>query len=345
MSAPQIDFNSTAEGASLTDWERPSSDVSNSAAQSAIADSILDGDNIIGSHADPNWFEQTEDSFENDEPMGYETSPEQEQREPVDLDELGQRLADEHEHNEILNQAEASLHQQENQPAPELTPQQIAANIQQLDEKAEQLGLKDVTSAAQLAYDLTVPFSAAPNSIDSTGLGSTMAKTLLSAVNIYKESGGNISNLGPIHPVAAERFTSDLMRSFGIDTRMAPVDSQAIAQTILGGTLAVIATVDQYGWDTPIERLNNAENAQFFADRLFQALGAGPADRGTALHLADAFAKYVVNGLQQLRRVDAQQREQRPARRQTTQSRRARSWNEDIFGDPEVLERLRMERL
>ena len=189
MSAPQIEFNSTAEGASLTNWERASSDVENSVAQESIADSIL-GDNVIGDHRNPNWFESVEDSFENDEPLDYETSAEQER---PDLDELAQRLAAEHQHNETLNMAEASLHSQDNQPQAPATAQQVYAGIEQLDHATEASGLKSPEQWQPMVGALTASFGADPASCDGQRLGSALGKCLQSAADIFIARNGDIA--------------------------------------------------------------------------------------------------------------------------------------------------------
>src|SRR5215472_15686792 len=293
MSAPQIEFNSTAEGASLTNWERPSSDVSNSVAQESIADTIL-GDNVIGQHADPNWFERTEDSFEDDEPREDMADAESEQ-EPVDLDELGQRLADEHEHNEILNQAEASLRQQEAQHQVPATAQQVYAGIEQLDHATEASGLKEPEQWQPIVEALTSSFGADPSCCDGPRLGSALGKCLQSAADLFIQRNGDVTGLGPIHPISAREFASDVLGAFGGDASEA--DAQGFSQLMLGATLSLLQTAEELGPYATVDRMVNPANAQAFVDALFGTLGAGQnADPATAMHLARNYAAYVLQG-------------------------------------------------
>jgi len=343
MSTPSIEIRSeaVADAVSMADWSKPASSIENSASQQALADSLLDAP-IIGDHRNPNWLEQTEDSFENDEPLDYESSPEQEQPEPADLDELGQRLRDEYDHNQLLNEAEAHLNAQQNQPQAPATAQQVYAGIEQLDHATEASGLKEPGQWQPMVEALTSSFGADPSCCDGPRLGSALGKCLQSAADLFIQRNGDLTGLGPIHPISAREFASEVLGAFGGDASEA--DAQGFSQVMLGATLSLLQTAEELGPYATVDRMVNPANAQAFVDALFGTLGAGQiADPATAMHLARNYAAYVLQGSNRISASNQRQPRQQSASRQV--QRQAHSWNEDVFGDPEVMERLRLERL
>jgi hypothetical protein len=346
-----IDINSpsVADAASLANFDRPSSDISNASFQSALQESLVaEGESVPLSSIDIDGTadERVQEEWPNEQADFAEQSADDSEQEPANQN-LTEQYEEMVEENEILDAAEQSLQEQENQPPHELTPAELNAGIQQLGERAEQLGMNDAASAQQLAYELTAPFGAAPNTIDSQVLGSVMSKTVLSALDIYTANGGNLEGLGAIPPAAAQAFTSDLLSAMHVDPRMASVDSNALASLVLGATLNVVDTVNRYGLDARVEQFNAPEVAEFFVSNLYRVFGVdAPVNRAEALHIADSFAKYVQSGLRQASaRIGPQQRTQQQRTPRRSSARRTFESNNDIFGDTEVLERIRMERL
>lgn len=331
MSGIGVEFQSAsvADAASMADWDKPASDISNAEFQDRLADSLLDPEGArpmseLYEHFDDVADERMQEEWANGEQVdfaeGAEGTEETEQS-VLEADATGQEFADDEEFNKVLDHGEDWLREQENAQQPEareLTPAEINAGIEQLGQAVEQLGLNDPAAAQQLAYDLTAPFSAAPNSIDADGLGSTMSKVVLSALQIHEAQDGN-SNLGPILPQAAQAFTAEFLAAFGIDPRMMEVDSQRFAGVVLVGTLNFLDAVANYGPRAGLEQLNGPAGAEWFARELNACFGINaPMARETALHLADAGGRYILSLLGKL--PQAAERQEQPARR--AQSRR-----------------------
>jgi hypothetical protein len=291
------------------------SDIRNAPLQQALENSLTDSDaNVIGDHRSNEWFEGVEESFED------EQAPEEVEAEPEQRDYSAEREAfrAQQEKDQILDEAEASLREQE-QPV-ELTPAQISEGISQLGQAVEQLGLNDAPAAQQLAYDLTAPFGGAEG-VNPALLGDVMSKTVLSALQVHEAQADN-PQLGPIHPAAAQAFTSDFLRAFGVDARMANVDSQHFAGTVLVGTLNLLDAVKQYGPNAAVEKLNSPAGAEWLMTNINKAFGINaPVDRATALHIADAGARYVLSLLGKLPR----QAEQGPTRQTRRTARNSQS--------------------
>ena len=339
-----IDINSpaVADATSLADFSKPSSDVTNSSFQDALADSLVaEGESVplssidIDSAADSRMSEEWESGFDDEpaEPEQYANSEQDDEQraEPPEFDD---------EHNAILDDAEQYLAQQQAEANRPLTPAELNAGIQQLGERADQLGMNDQTAAQTLAYNLSVPFGAAPNTIDSQALGSVMSKTVLSALDIYTANGGNLEGLGGIPPAAAQAFTSDLLSAMHVDPRMASVDSNALASLVLGATLNVVDTVNRYGLDARVENFNDPRVAEFFVSNLYRAFGVdAPVNRAEALHIADSFAKYVMSGLRQASARQVQPQPQRSGKRQAaSRSGKVLPWNSnrDVFDEEAI---------
>lgn len=321
----------------------------NTLTEDAVADSLVDPegavplssinfDGVADERMAEEWPNEQADFVES------EGEPEEQKSEPRQAQPVQSVLNDE-ELDELIAQRSQPESQEQSQPQEyrEPTPAEVNEGVQRLGQEAERLGLNDQASAQQLAYDLSVPFGAAPGAIDHQALGSTMSKAVLSAVSIYESLNGDITQpLPPIPLASAQAFTGDLLRAFNVDPRTVQVDAQGLASLALGATLNIINTVEEHGIDAGLDRINDPQIAEFFANRLNQLFGINqPADRATALHIADSFAKYVLGGLRKLPRADDEQQPQQQPRRQRAHV----ETNEELFNDPEILRKIRMERL
>src|SRR6202030_88595 len=132
---------------------------------------------------------------------------------------------------EFVQEQEAPPQEQEwqQEPVHEPTAQEIQAGIQQLDQMVEDLGLNDPAETAIFASALGA------DPANSAALGSVMAKTTLSALQVWEQSGGDLSTVGAIPREAAMAFTGDLLRALGVDPRMAEVNPEQLAGVVLGG--------------------------------------------------------------------------------------------------------------
>lgn len=284
------------------------SDITQAVEQEAIADSILSAP-VVGSWKDAGLAEAGEASEQEHDPQTWR-DPGQEILSQFEEGQQPQEQARQAEQGQ--EQGEAQPEQVQAPPA-ELTPQQIEQGIEQLGQVVEQYQLNDQSAAQTLAYELTAPFGGDPGSVDAQSLGGTMAKVVVSAANIFENAAGNFEHLPPISPVAAQAFTSDFLRSFGLDPRTTQVDPQRFSNLMLGGTLSFISAVNTYGLNARMDRLNVPEAAEWFAKELHACFGdERPVTREYALHICDAGGKYILGILQKLQQL---QPAQQPSRR------------------------------
>ena len=223
----------------------------------------------------------------------------------------------------------------------EVTPQAVQAGIQELEQQVNDLGLNDPAEASLLANSLGV------DSANSGALGSVLAKTTLSALNVLQECQGDFSKIPPISREAARAFSNEFMRAVGADPRMSQADPQQLTSVVLHGALSFLQAVNTYGLNASLDTLNTPEASEFFANALFQCFGSGErADRQYSLAISDAAGRYM---LSVLRRLDgAQQSQPRQARqsqsrqsqgrratpaRQKSSGRVAMRTNTDLFDD------------
>jgi hypothetical protein len=310
----------------------PASDPRNSATKSAIEDSLLGDDNIVGDHRDSNWFESVENGFENDEPMDYETQEPVAEAEPEEAEYDLEQL-------EPVTSEELQELQPEQQSAQEMrepTASEVTAGLEQLNQDVERLGLNDEGAAQQLAYQLSAPFGTSPETVDTKALGSTLSKMALSAAEEWDRIGGDFQALRPISTQAAQVFTSDFLGSFGVDARLSQVDPVQFTRLMFGGALNFISAVNQHGLNAPMERLNDPQTAEWFVSELNKCFGINqPVDRQTALHIVDASGRYMLGVLQKLvsQHGGRQQSDARPSRARTSQRRSRFQTNQDLFDD------------
>ena len=254
------------------------------------------------------------------------------------MDHPGQEILAEFDQRSEQRAPQAEERQAEQSPA-ELTPQQVQEGVEQLSQAVEHYQLNDAGAAQQLAYDLTAANGGDPGSVDAGALGSTMAKAVLSACQIFDDYAGNPQNLPTVSREAAQHFTGDFLRSFGMDPRTTQVDAQRFSNLVLSGTLNFISAAKAQGLNATMDRLNSAEAAEWFANELHQCFGqTGPVSREYALHLADAGGKYILGILQKLQQLQpAQSNNRRAASGSSRQARGGRrsaarfQSNNDIF--------------
>jgi hypothetical protein len=199
------------------------------------------------------------------------------------------------------NQNQAQPGAEEQQQAPEPTPEQVQEGIAALDATIEQHGLNDAPSAREFATDFCSAFGTDiyKSGVDVQTLGSTMAKTALSAVNFYEQTGGDLSNLPEIPEASARAFTHDLLTGLGFDPRSVQVNEQMLANTAFRGALNFFDTYTQYGGKiTDMAKLNAPESAQMFLSSWLQAFGINrQPGREESLKFADACGKYFLSFL------------------------------------------------
>lgn len=188
--------------------------------------------------------------------------------------------------------------QEQQQPA-ELTMEQVHAGIQELDATVQQHGLNDPQSAREFAADFCSAFGTDPykSGMDVETLGSTMAKTTLSAMRVYEQIGGDLSKLSEIPAASAKAFTHDLLTGMGLDPRALNVDDRLLADTVMRGAISFIDTYQRYGGKvTDMSKLNDPSSAEAVFGGFLRAFGIDrPVDRATALKFADAGGKYILS--------------------------------------------------
>jgi hypothetical protein len=181
--------------------------------------------------------------------------------------------------------------------------------------------------------------------VNVEALGSTMAKTVLSAANVYGACEGDPSRLAPVPPESARAFAYDFVKSFGVDPRQVPMDHELLANTVFQAAFNFIDTVERYGSKvSDLSVLNNPDVADYFLSNFMRAFGVEqPLPRETSLKLADAFGKYILGFLPKLGAI---QPPSAPAKHRASSQGRSKRFrtNADIF-DPEVLERLELEKV
>ena len=150
-------------------------------------------------------------------------------------------------------------------------------------------------------------------------LGGVMAKTALSALQVYEATGGDLSKMGGIPPQNAQAFAHDFLKGMGVDPRSMNVDASLLARTVAGGLMNFLNTFSSYGGKvTDLAKLNSPENAEFYMQNFMKALGVdGPVNRAAAVKFADACAKQMLRVMGKISQVNSQ--------RATSQPRQARA--------------------
>lgn len=261
---------------------------------------------------------------------------------------------------ERLRSERAPQENEQAQRAAEPTPEQVQEGIQKLDAAVEQFGLNEPADAREFASDFCSAFGTDiyKAGVDVEQLGGVMAKTAVSALQVYDATGGDLSKMGAIPEQSAQAFAHDLLKGMGIDPRSMNVDASLLARTTLGGMMNFLNTYASYGGKvTDLAKLNDPQAAEFYLQNFLKALGqGGPVSRETALKFADACARQLLRVMGKVSQVNASQERQPRGRsrgqRVPTQLRegirgsRAPRFktNEDIF-DPGVVAAATTQRL
>jgi hypothetical protein len=277
-------------------------DVTNSETQDMIAESLLGEPEQAGEEKGgqfgPGEFDRSEDHFSSDE-----------------IDRAGKFF------DEAPQGRQAA--QPEQQQA-ETAPQSVQESVAALDALVSEHSLNDAALAKDFAAGFCEAFGPDLYSAGANveGLGNVMAKTALSAAQVYDSVGGDLSKLPTeISPEAAKAFTYDFLKAWGVDPRTTQVNEQLFAGTVLQGVLNFYATYQARGGNTSVDQLNSSEMAEQFLGNFLRAFGVeGQVDRGMALRLADAGGKYLLGFLGNLSAIQPQ-----PARSQRSRTSASRS--------------------
>ena len=316
------------------------SDITQAVVQDEIASSLMDAP-IVGSWQD----EALADHVEEAEPQ--ESTEQAERTSPLsdaELDELGRQREGQQPHSE------------REQAAPvELSAEQIQEGFDKLNATVEQHGLNDAGLAKEFSDGFCQAFGldAYNAGVDVEQMGNVMAKTALSAMQIYESSGGDPSKIGPIPAAAAKQFSYEFLKSWGVDPRTTSVNEPLLASTVLGGVMNFIDTYTRSGGKVQsLEQLNSPEAAEYFLGNFLRAFGVeAQVDRGMALRFADAAGKYLLGFIGKVSQIQPQAansrgRAQAGRTQGRTQNRRQASSrmrsNQDIFDD-ETLEAVERE--
>lgn len=297
--------------------------------QDSIADSILDDSNIVGSHREGPLVTHEEQESNAERLADQSTDRGDGPLSEEETQQLAGKVAKPGERFE-----RESERQQPEESAPQQTPQSVQEGLERLDSVIQQHQLNDPESAKAFHTELCAAFgtSAFESPCDVEKLGSTMAKTAFSAMQVYEALKGDPSQLGPMPLESAQAFTYDFLTSFGADPRTTQVDAQLLAETVLRGALNFYDTYQRFGGRvTEIGKLNDPVAAEWFLGSFLKAFGIeGRIDRGTALRFADAGSKYLLSFMTRVNHLQPQQ--QATGARQS-QRRGRKEWrtNSDIF--------------
>src|ERR1700674_5527188 len=249
-------------------FERPAMDVTNAETQATIADSLLGEPEPAEQTADEQGgqfeeFDRSQDHFSSDE-----------------IDRAGEFF-------EEAPQGRQSAQPEQTPPA-QTAPQSIQESVAALDAVVQEHSLNDAALAKDFAAGFCEAFGTDLYTAGANveGLGNVMAKTALSAAQLYDSVGGDLSKVpGEIHPESAKAFSYDFLRAWGVDPRTTQVNEQLLAGTVLQGVLNFYATYQARGGKvTSVDQLNSPEMAEHFLGNFLRAFGVeGPVDRGMAL--------------------------------------------------------------
>src|SRR6202521_1783782 len=191
-----IDVNSgaVADAMALGDFSLPASDVRNAESQSALGDSLVADDESVRPLESFNFDSAAEERSEEEYGEGEEESEESDDG-GFDADELGQRFADEYQHEQILNDAQ----RQQQEPAPvEVTVQDIAESVQATHEFIAEHQLVDVAETATMVSELGLD----PARTESAG--QSMALLGITSVQRLENAGWNPENVTPLQQAQAQ---------------------------------------------------------------------------------------------------------------------------------------------
>jgi hypothetical protein len=328
-------------------------DITLQAAQEEIADSLLSDDNIIAvlphqgnlTDATPEQMgseaEHGESQFDNPEDYFAEALYLQE-HDAQKLGDEGLQRKLEAEGEQPGNNAESTIQAQRvtkgntARPEPETQEQPAEVAAQSVQEWAERTeatiqehGLNDPQTAKGFADEFCAALGTDVyrSGIDVQALGSTMAKTALSALSVYEAAQGDPQSIPQVAPAAAKQFSYDIIRGLGMDPRTVQgVDEQLLADTVLRGVLNFYDTYQRYGGKvSDVSRINDPEAAELFLGKFMEALGASqPASRQTAIKVADALGNYLLGFIGKINQANQRQAEARQGQGGRTNTGRGR---------------------
>jgi hypothetical protein len=320
------------------------SDITQAVVQDEIASSLMDAP-VVGSWMDG----EIADHGAEEAPTEIAEQPESDGRlSENDVEQLAGQVARPGE--SLQREGQQSQNQPEQNQPQEATPQQIQESIQALDAVVEQHQLDDPALASEFAEGFCQAFNVDPlvAGVDVKALGHTMSKVAFSAAQIYDATGGDPSKIGAIQPQMAQAFSSEFLRSWGVDPRQVQVDSQQLASTVLGGVMNFFDTYQKLGGKvTNLEQLNSPEASEYFLTSFLKAFGVEtPVDRGMALRFADACGKYLIGFLGKVQQVQPQASRGRGQASRSSASRARGKFrtNNDLY-DPETLDAVANERM
>jgi hypothetical protein len=199
---------------------------------------------------------------------------------------------------------------EQTQQAAEPTPEQVQAGVEKLDAGVQEYGLNEPADARHFAEEFCAAFDTDiyKAGVDVGALGGVMAKTTLSALNVYAATGGDLTKMGGIPEQSAQAFAHDLLKGMGVDPRSVSVDASLLARTTLGGMVNFLNTYASYGGKvTDLAKLNDPQAAEFYLQNFLKAFGQeGPVNRETALKFADTCARQILRVLGKVSQINEQ---------------------------------------
>jgi len=235
---------------------------------------------------------------------------------------------------ERLRSERANEEQQEQPHAP--TPEEVQAGVERLESSVKEYGLNEPADARTFADEFCGAFGTDvyKAGVDVGALGSVMAKTAYSALEIFAATGGDLSKMSEIPAQNAQAFAHDLLKGMGVDPRSMNVDASLLARTTLGGMVNFLNTYNSYGGKvTDLAKLNDPQQAEFYMQNFMKALGIeGQVNRETALKFADACAKQMLRIIGKVSQVQAQRNEQRQPRSRGQRGRVPQQFRDGIKG-------------
>jgi hypothetical protein len=318
-----IDINSgaVADAMALGDFSLPASDVRNAESQSALADSLVADDESVRPLESFNFDSAAEERSEEEYGEGEEESDDG----GFDPDEVGQRFADEYQHEQILNDAQR---QQEEQAPVEVTAQDIAESVQATHEFIAEHQLVDVAETATMVSELGLD----PARTESAG--QSMALLGITSVQRLENAGWNPENVTPLQRAQAQAVHDVVLSEmFGVDPRLSPVaNPQAFGADVMFFVDNLMSTINTLGVNATLQQINNNPAWSMAVCNCLRRhfRNNEPIDRETAVQAADSLSK----PLQGFARRLAALRQEAPAR--SSRSRQVGSrflTHQDLFDD------------
>jgi hypothetical protein len=253
MSAPLIDIRSegVADAMSYANWDKASGDVTNTVYQDKLADSLLDAPSL-GSVSE--LHERTENSFENDEPMDYEAEAQEGEQEPQQRDYSAEREAfrAQQEKNQILDEAEASLREQEQQAqqVDSITPQALESARQWcLQALAENQDIVDSATHEYSQFSGLPPEQVAPIVHGEMTIG-------LGVLGACEQADWDMAKV-TLQPAQLVAIHDGYCRMRGIQPRSSGFNREGLGRDIAFGIANVFSTIRALGPGATVEDVND----------------------------------------------------------------------------------------